>query len=346
MSHPILSRIRDLQDGCLFLSHTIGLPLYQSSDSDRPPTFRPREHLESLIVKHGYPTPVSLSSLRDLTATSSTYTPPSPRRPHHPNSIPIDALESLSLSSATRPIPIPRRPSSTYEEDLPVTPLTGRFDHDDYFDDWERASQSARTRHIPSPIRSNRTGRYSSRQQPPRTRMRSDNSPFYSPVASPVMSPRRSTSPQPPLSRTQNTAKPKPMQGFHLGNLPRFHPAVYQPNATSSAVGPPSPRQSRQPTYRTSASSRGDMMWQYRDFMENTLQGPSAPRLDPLVSPGPVTPLALEAGDYLTSGSVNNTSERTPRDVSKNSGPPAELVEKLIAYEEKARKARKAAKGR
>lgn len=329
-----------------FLFHSHADPLAgQSSDSDRPSTFRPREHLESLIVKHGYPTPVSLSSLRDLTATSSTYTPPSPRRPYHPDAIPIDTFESLSLSSATRPIPIPRRSSSIYEEDLPVTPLTGRFDHDDYFDDWERASQSARSRHIPSPIQSNRSGRYSSRLPPPRTRMRSDSSPFYSPVASPVMSPRRSTSPQPPRSRTQNTAKPKPMQGFHLGNLPRFHPAVYQPNTTTPTTGPPSPRQSRQPTYRTSASSR-DMIWQYREFMENTHQGPSAPRLDPLVSPGPVTPLALEAGDYLTSGSVNNTSERTPRDVPKNPGPPPELVEKLIAYEEKAQKARKTAKGR
>jgi hypothetical protein len=35
------------------------------------------------------------------------------------------------------------------------------------------------------------------------------------------------------------------------------------------------------------------------DFIEGVHQGPSAPRLDPLVSPGPVTPLALEAGDYL-----------------------------------------------
>jgi hypothetical protein len=89
------------------------------------------------------------------------------------------------------------------------------------------------------------------------------------------------------------------------------------------------------------------MMWQYREFIEGVHQGPSAPRLDPLVSPGPVTPLALEAGDYLAHGSMNSTSERTPRDVSKNSGPPPELVEKLIAYEEKARQmARKPGKGR
>jgi hypothetical protein len=91
------------------------------------------------------------------------------------------------------------------------------------------------------------------------------------------------------------------------------------------------------------------MMWQYRELVEGTHASPSAPRLDPLVSPGgPVTPLALEAGDYLAHGSVSNASERTPRDVSKqHAGPSPELVEKLIAYEEKARQiARKSTKGR
>ncbi|KAJ5154346.1 uncharacterized protein N7500_009785 [Penicillium coprophilum] len=311
-----------------------------SSTSHRRSTFQPRDHLESLITKHGYPTPVSLSSLRDLTATSSTYTPPSPRH-RYPDTVPID-FDSLTSSSSTRPIPIPRRPGPIY--DLPVTPLTGRFDHS-YFDDWERVSQST-SRQIPS-IRPPRRSHLS---RPPQssTRMRSDNSPYYSPVASPIMSPRRSNSPQPTRSRTQNPSKAKQTQNFHLGSLPRFHPAVYQSSSTShnAVPQPSSPRQSWQPVYRTTAGSR-DMMWQYREIIEGVHQGPSAPRLDPLVSPGPVTPLALEAGDYLAHGSMNNTSERNPRDVPKNSGPPAELVEKLIAYEEKARQmARKPAKGR
>ncbi|KAJ5124487.1 uncharacterized protein N7515_008312 [Penicillium bovifimosum] len=317
--------------------------------SHRRSAFQPRDHLESLITKHGYPTPVSLSSLRDLTSTSSTYTPPSPPRSRHSDTVPSDAFDSLTLSSSTRPIPIPRRSGSLYE-DLPVTPLTGRFDHDSYFEDWERASQSAKFRRLPSPIRPTRRGRYPS--QPPKTsssaRMRSDTSPYYSPVASPIMSPRRSNSPQPSRSRAQNPAKAKQTQNFHLGSLPRFHPAVYQSSNTSHnpTAQPPSPRQSRQPTYRTAAGSR-DMMWQYRELIESTHQGPSAPRLNPLVSPGPVTPLALEAGDYLAHGSMNNTSERTPRDVAKNTGSPAELVEKLLAYEEKARQlTRKSAKGR
>lgn len=83
------------------------------------------------------------------------------------------------------------------------------------------------------------------------------------------------------------------------------------------------------------------MMWQYRELMEASHSGPEAPRLDPLVSPGPVTPLALEAGDYLTHGSVSNASDRV-RDVPKQHAP--EMVEKLKAYEEKARQYRKNAK--
>ncbi|KAG0154254.1 hypothetical protein PDIDSM_1634 [Penicillium digitatum] len=318
-----------------------------SSASHQHLAFQPKDYWESLVTKHGYPTPVSLSSLRDLTATSSTDTPSSPpRQPGCPNTIPTDAFDSFTVSSSTRPIPIPSRPGPIYEG-LPVTPLTGRFDHESYFDDWERASQSAKFRHIPL-IPPARRDQHPSRPPPASTRMRSDNSPYYSPAASPIMSPRRSNSPQPTRSRIQTPSKAKQTQNFHLGSLPRFHPAVYQSSSTShhATAQPPSPRQSRSSTYRTATGSR-DMMWQYREFIESVHQGPSAPRLDPLVSPGPVTPLALEAGDYLTHGSMSNTAERNPRDVPKNSGPSAELMEKLIAYEETARQmARKPAKGR
>lgn len=90
------------------------------------------------------------------------------------------------------------------------------------------------------------------------------------------------------------------------------------------------------------------MKWQYREFLESAHQSPSAPRLDPLRSPGPVTPLALEAGDYLAAGTLG-TTDRTSRDAAnQHSGPPPELVEKLIAREnEKARqKTRMSSKGR
>lgn len=154
------------------------------------------------------------------------------------------------------------------------------------------------------------------------------------------MSPRRSNSPQ-PSREAQSQSKSKPAKVFHLGNLPRFHPAAYQSSGSSHPTGaqPPSPRQSRH-NYR--AGSR-DIIWQYRELIEGTHPGPAAPRLDPLASPGPVTPLTLEASDYLAHGSVSNASDRT-RDAAKQSaGPPPELVEKLIAQEKNARQIRKSA---
>ncbi|KAI2793234.1 hypothetical protein POX_b03286 [Penicillium oxalicum] len=332
------------------------------------------DHLEHLILKHGYPTPVSLSSLRDLTATSSAYNPPtsapysSPSRPplRRSDSIPIDALDTPVLSSSsTRPIPIPRRRhGSDYDDHLPVTPLTGRFDHDDYLEDWERASLSARSRHLRSPSRPSRPSRHLSAptaavvapagpgpsryRRPPSSSMRADHSPFYSPVASPTMSPRRPSSPQPSRSRGQ-TPPTKAIPGFSLGSLPRFHPAVYQsnPSGHSSSGQPPSPRQSRQQAYRATSGPR-DVKWQYGALLDAAEQSPSAPRLDPLRSPGPVTPLALESADYLAAG-LSGTVHHGARDVaSSHAGPSADLVEKLIAREnDKARqKSRPAAKGR
>lgn len=60
---------------------------------------------------------------------------------------------------------------------------------------------------------------------------------------------------------------------------------------------------------------------------------PSAPRLDPLNSPGPVTPLVLEdAGGYLASGSTNNAanlSSRDPVDLNTMS----ETIDRLVARE-------------
>lgn len=298
-----------------------------------------------MFLKHGYPTPVSLSSLRDLTATSSKYNPPSPcirpSRRSRLDSPPIDTFKSLSLSSSTRPIPIPRRPGPIYDDDLPVTPLTGRFDRDSYIEDWERASLSAKSKSLLSP-RPRRRGYHSS--------MRSDHSPFYSPVGSPTMSPRRPSSPQPTRSRAKKEGKSS-MANFHLGSLPRFHPAVYQSGSTGHAITgqPPSPRQSRPHNYRTSSGPR-EVKWQYRDLLESSYQSPSAPRLDPLRSPGPVTPLALEAGDYLAAGTLGPIGGAS-RDAVKqysHSGPPPELVEKLIIREnEKARqKTRMSGQGR
>ncbi|RAL14305.1 uncharacterized protein BO97DRAFT_340737, partial [Aspergillus homomorphus CBS 101889] len=319
------------------------------SPSHHPSSLRARDQLESLIARHGHPTRVSLSSLEELTATSSTYSPPSPQSPVSDTT---DYLAGLNLNqSASRPIPIPKRSHIIHDQDFPVTPLTGRFDKGYYF---------AHREQVPDRSREKPTHRRHSRpvHRPhfsESSRMRSDSSTLYAPVATPSMSSAgRPLSPQPSRARGGNSSKSAP--AFHLGSLPRFHPAVYQSSGTSQTLSaqPPSPRQSRQHGYRASASSR-ETMWQYRDRVDGNFlvkapsrplsPSPSAPRLDPLRSPGPVTPLALEdAGGYLGSGTTS--ADLTARD-SHYSGPAPDVVDRLIAREaERARsKARKGMKG-
>ncbi|KAL4737705.1 hypothetical protein BDV11DRAFT_191124 [Aspergillus similis] len=313
------------------------------SPSPSPHRLHSRDHLESLIARHGRPTRFSLSSLDELTTTRSTYNPPSPLpRSRSPAAEWSDPFEDSSSTyhPRSRPIPIPRT-FSAHEEDIPVTPLTGRFERD-YFphrDSSPERNQSRRTRP--------RHHRYYS----DRDRMRSDNSTFCSPVASTMSSSARPDSPQ--QARGQTTAKSAPT--FHLGDLPRFHPVIYQSSTNSqSMAAPPSPRQSRQNVYRPASSSR-DPVCQYREFVEGVIlqkpvsrplsPSPAAPRLNPLNSPGPVTPLTLEeAGGYLSAG-TSSRSELS-RELQR-SAPAPDLLERLITRENDRvrQKARKPTKG-
>jgi hypothetical protein len=318
-----------------------------------------------------HPTPVSLSSLRDLTATSSTYNPPSssssspsvcssPTRSTSPTTATADSLDSLNLSSSSsRPIPIPK-PVST--ADLPVTPLTGRFEKGYYFapqqidqsppeerkqsshknlDLYGRHRRSHRHRHHHHHHHHHHNHSHNFNHNHRSTpRMRSDNSNFYSPVMSSAMpSSGRPASPQSSRSRAQNTTKSVP--SFHLSNLPRFHPAAYPSTNSQTTIGQQQQQsqpsmQSRHPTYRqSSGSSSRDGVWQLMESVTSSRvpsgqysPSPSAPRLDPLMSPGPVTPLVLEEGNnYLTSGASG--ADPFSRDPS-NSG---SASDKVIARE-------------
>ncbi|KAK2753489.1 hypothetical protein FQN54_007879 [Arachnomyces sp. PD_36] len=154
----------------------------------------------------------------------------------------------------------------------------------------------------------------------------------------------RSRSPQPSRQRPS-----KDQKVAHLSNLPRFHPAVYQSpsttthtsqtNASSSTTSMP---QRPSHPYRVPSASR-DALRQYRELVASVAltprsnpstiyTKPSTPQLDPLGSPGPVTPLALEDSDnYFAAGEMQGSSG-TPF-LSEGSGPSAELVEKLIQRE-------------
>ncbi|OJD12347.1 hypothetical protein AJ78_07040 [Emergomyces pasteurianus Ep9510] len=151
----------------------------------------------------------------------------------------------------------------------------------------------------------------------------------------------------PPPSRNRNRMSPKPNHSIQLGNLPRFHPAVYQSASNTPHNQPPSPLQQRpaQP-YRIPSGSR-DALRQYRDLVAGvtlTPRGsssaggstkPSKPRLDPLGSPGPVTPLALEEdeGGYFVAGASSSPPPDSSTRSHSGSVSPRELVEKLIQRE-------------
>ncbi|EEQ91145.1 uncharacterized protein BDCG_06265 [Blastomyces dermatitidis ER-3] len=178
--------------------------------------------------------------------------------------------------------------------------------------------------------------------------MRSDRSTTYmhsSPSILPSMSPSLRPN-SPPPSRNRVRMSPKPKHAIQLGNLPRFHPAVYQSASNAPHNQPPSPLQQRpaQP-YRIPSGSR-DALRQYRDLVagvtltprgSSTSGGtkPSKPRIDPLGSPGPVTPLALEddEGGYFVAGAPCSLPSDSSARNHDGSVSPRELVEKLIQRE-------------
>ncbi|KAK8189044.1 hypothetical protein IWZ00DRAFT_308033 [Phyllosticta capitalensis] len=126
-----------------------------------------------------------------------------------------------------------------------------------------------------------------------------------------------------------------------LPNLPRFHPANFPSQSSSqastpysSSASPPPPPSPRTQQKQYSEAQRQLYHYQ-RDLVasavaRNPLPGhrPVSPRLNPLGSPGPVTPLELESqdGDYLLAGA----STPSDSDAACN-----ELVEKLIQEEAK-----------
>ncbi|KAL1297220.1 hypothetical protein AAFC00_004786 [Neodothiora populina] len=127
--------------------------------------------------------------------------------------------------------------------------------------------------------------------------------------------------------------RPGSSLNMKLPSLPRFHPANY-PSQHSSAAntpasGPNSPQAPTSPMQQQRLYSQAQK--QLYMFQRETLaahagliptrEKPLSPRLEPLGSPGPVTPLELEGHDgYLLAG-------------AKAAGQQNDLVEKLIQQE-------------
>ncbi|KAI9845008.1 MAG: hypothetical protein M1837_005152 [Sclerophora amabilis] len=174
---------------------------------------------------------------------------------------------------------------------------------------------------------------------PPKSPSGGPTSPLSRPVDSSML---------PPSARTQ----PRDRAALKLADLPRFHPAKFQlssnPNSASSTPAGPSnsqpPTPQRQHNRRSSDAQRQLQNYQ-RELVasatrvgrnsSSSIRRPVSPRLNPLGSPGPVTPLALEKedGGYLTAGMSPNGR----KSLGEGGGTErhAELVERLI--EEQAR---------
>ncbi|KAF2686990.1 hypothetical protein K458DRAFT_297167 [Lentithecium fluviatile CBS 122367] len=108
---------------------------------------------------------------------------------------------------------------------------------------------------------------------------------------------------------------------MRLPSLPRFHPANFASSQGSSAAGTPatgpnSPQPPLSPrTHQKQYSEVQRQMYLYQQQLvanaarqaRGPVANPSSPRLNPLDSPGPVTPMDLEGADgYLTAGVTTN----------------------------------------
>ncbi|KAI5369865.1 hypothetical protein Slin15195_G007430 [Septoria linicola] len=169
-----------------------------------------------------------------------------------------------------------------------------------------------------------------------------------SPRSSPAMRPTSPLSPghkqaghfdslQPPQQRSMHPRanssqhqvqqqRRSPNNPLRLPSLPRFHPANF-PSGQSSAqstpdgnshVSSPQPPISPRAYQRMYSEAQKQLYFHQRDFLTASAGKPTSPRLQPLGSPGPVTPLELEGDEgYLIAGarSVNNSA--TPSDVAE-----------------------------
>lgn len=137
-----------------------------------------------------------------------------------------------------------------------------------------------------------------------------------------------------------------------LPSLPRYHPANFPsansslqttPDAGSSVASPQPPMSPRAHQKVISDAQKHLFLYQRELVAAARAQSPSqfdkpaSPRLAPMGSPGPVTPLELEGEEgYLVAGARNGGHEA----ISSN-----ELVERLIREEAAAARRRKGGEG-
>ncbi len=252
------------------------------------------------------------------------------------------------------PIPIPSRRKGPSR---PTTPLTAREGKDNYFP--PDYPITPRKPHLPgSPrgpdqfqddrlIHSIESSSLSQPHSPAKSldmRLRQD-SPTYTPS-----SPLSPTIPAPPvpsaLHARANVRRASPAHNLRLSSLPRFHPANFPSSDSSSSTSPrtTSRPSSSQYSHRPLSEAQFKLQQYQRDLIATATRSshvasspttgpkPNSPRLRPLGSPGPVTPMMLEGqGDYLVAGAGGANSKAS----SVRDG--RELVEKMIQLENERR---------
>jgi hypothetical protein len=221
--------------------------------------------------------------------------------------------------SGSSPIPIPKPAgSSKHHTSTPSTPLSARENLGAYFPHHDTTFNSA------SKIQQN-----SPASAAIRWKGKSDRPPTASnPNSTSHLSPKMNSGVMPSASQI----KARKNGALKLASLPRFHPANYQSQNTgsgyTSASGPGG-------TPRHYSDAQLQLHQYQRELIANATRGktssgcarPVSPRLLPLGSPGPVTPLMLEEeGGYLVAGASNQNS------VLGESGQ-KDLVERLIREE-------------
>ena len=270
----------------------------------------------------------------------------------HTSEIPTIALDQ---PSAPIPIPAPKPNLHAAFSYMPSTPLTARERAGAYFPFTKTPARPQLGRSL--------TPRYAQHPHPGRpVNYFSDdsNSPSSSVGSSASMHRDRPSSPlslgvSEPLSPlspirqagNQNTSQPKTRAPpkLRLKSLPRFHPANYESSSSSADTTPRNSRPGTAQSHLRQFSDAQAKLHQYqRDLVVNatraaslalspkTTAEPTSPRLNPIGSPGPITPLALESGDDYLSSSGSLGSPLTQVDRGR------ELVQRLVEKENERRR--------
>ncbi|KAL8942865.1 MAG: hypothetical protein Q9216_001408 [Gyalolechia sp. 2 TL-2023] len=288
-------------------------------------------------------------SLPQLKIPTGASIPPKHQSPHTqtaPNTLSVQAIDDRPSA----PITIPSRQSQPSE---PTTPLTGRVPSVKFLSFPKQSHAS------PTHSRSNTNGFTPSPDSQPYSPRSESSQSVHSPITRRMMRPDRAEpsamyTPS-PLSPTMSAHSTSPstlhnarLQPHHqkgrsrpapmaIPDLPPFHPANYESRTSSSRI--PSHPGSAAHDRQTSDTQRKIQRYQ-RDIVlsatrtgilntgKSPLARPSSPRLNPLGSPGPVTPLMLEGqDDYFLAGP--GTASRSALKESER----RDMADRLIAAE-------------